>query len=83
MDMGIPALVVKGCVPAELVWRDLHRIGNLYRMCFDQLLPAFGEDVAQPGCVLAAQQPDERPYISWVLLNFLEGGIQRYGAVAE
>ena len=30
VNMGMPALVMEGCTPAELVWRDIHCPGYLH-----------------------------------------------------
>ena len=61
VDMRVFALIVVCGAPPKLFRRDLHGVGQLHLMRFDELLPACGAVVTEARRILPVQRVDERP----------------------
>ena len=68
VDVWVLALVVEGCVPAEVTGRDLHRRRNVVAVRLDEISPRRDVIKPKPGSILTFEGGDVRPYISGVAL---------------
>ncbi len=67
--MGVVPLIVKGGVPAELVWGDTQLLCQLWSKGGEVILPSLGIVEACVGGILTAQGDDGEPHISLVRPN--------------
>ena len=76
VDMGMMTLIVEGCIPAEVIHRYPHGLGQILCVHHEQSTPRFCIVVPQPGGILTAQRVDDGPHISLVGLQLGHGCIQ-------
>ena len=67
MDVGAVLLPVEGCVPAQVIQRDLIAPGDLRETGVHQGAPALSRVVAQPLRVLTADRHHRRPHVACML----------------
>ena len=76
VDVGVMSLVVEGCIPAEVIHRYPHGLGQILCVHHEQCAPRFCIVVFQAGGIFTAQRVDDGPHISFVGLQLGHGCIQ-------
>ena len=71
--MGVLPLVVESGIPAEVIWRDVHRGGDVVAVCPEQIHPRLGIVVAKTRRILPLQGDDVGPHVAGVVIQFIHG----------
>ena len=74
--MGVLSLIVKGSVPAEVIWLDVHSGSDFIAVGAEQVPPHFGIVISKTHSVLTLQGENMRPHIPVALIQFLHGLFQ-------
>ena len=69
-------LIVEGRIPAKVISRYLHGLGQILCVHHEQAAPCVRIVVPQPGSILTAQGVDDGPYISAVSFQFGHGRVK-------
>lgn len=73
VHMGMVALIMEGCVPTEVLGRDIHSGGDVVAVGAEKISPRPGIVIAQPLRVLSLQGDNVRPHVTCVVLQFRHG----------
>ena len=77
-------LIVEGRIPAEVISRYLHGLGQILCVHHEQGTPCFRIVVPQSGSILTAQGVDDGPHISVMGFQLGHGCVEVYrGSGAE
>ena len=68
--MRMMARVMERSVPAEVLRRDLHLLGDHIPLGTEQMHPGIGRVVTQPLCIFPAEGNDMCPDIAEVFVHF-------------
>ena len=68
--------MVVGGVPAEVIRRDIHGIGDIIAVGAEQVPPRFGIVIAKPGGILPLQGDDVCPHVAGILIQLPHGLLQ-------
>ena len=71
MHMGMVRRVMKGSIPSEILGTDFHVPGDGVAVHAQQRLPLLHRFISQPGGVFPTERQDMRPYVTWMIRDFL------------
>ena len=71
-------LIVEGRIPAEVISRYLHGLGQILCVHHEQAAPCVRIVVPQPGSILTAQGVDDGPHISVMGFQLGHGCVEVY-----
>ena len=70
------SLVMERRVPTEILWRYLHRRGNVIAVGAKQSAPCVRVVIPKPRRILPVEGDDVRPHVAVVVIQFIHDSVQ-------